>query len=101
MVTGVRAERRRRRGADEVRWGPVGVQRGGLGWHGVHVVQAGIRALLLGSQTKPLGLRLQGLLLAYRVAVVEGRLWPLLLFLRLFQLLAQLVLGCRLGGLAR
>lgn len=43
---------------------------------------------------------LQGLLLTHRVAVVKGRLRPLLLLLPLLQLLAQLVLGGQLGSLA-
>lgn len=68
----------------------------GLGWHGVHVVQARVGALFLRSQAKPLGLWLQGRLLAHRAAMVKGGLGPLLLLLGLLQLLAQLVFGDRL-----
>lgn len=77
------------------------MQRGRLGGHGVHMVQAGVGPFLLLPQAQPLALRLQRLLLADRIAVVEGCLRPFLLLLRLLQLLAQLVLGRWLGGLAR
>lgn len=99
VVTEMRAERRGRRGSAQVCGRPVRVQGRGLGGHGVHVVQAGVRALLLRSQAQPLGLGLQ--LLAHRAAMVKRGLGPLLLLLGLLQLFPQLVFGDRLGKLAR
>lgn len=64
------------------------------------MVQAGVGALLLGSQAKPLGLRLQGLLLAHRAPVVKGGLGSLLLLFGLLRLFPKLVFGdglCRLA----
>lgn len=98
VITGVGAERRRGRRA-EVGEKAVRVKHGGFG-HRVHVVQAGIGALLLRPGAQPRRLRLQRQLFAHRVAVVKGRLRPTLLLLPLFHLLAQLVLGGRLSGLA-
>lgn len=100
VVAGMRAERRGRRGPHQICGRPVRVQGRGFGRHRVHVVQAGVGALLLGSQAEPLGLRLQGLLLAHRAAVVEGRLRSLLLLFRLLRLFPKLVFGdglCRLA----
>lgn len=47
VVAGMWAERRGRRGSDQVCGRPVRVQGRGLGRHGVHMVQAGVGALLL------------------------------------------------------
>lgn len=100
VITGMWAERRGRWRSNKVCRRAVGVQCRGFRLHRVHMVQAGIRAFFLRSEAKPLGLRLQGLLLAHRVAVVKRCLWPLLLLLPFLQLLAQLVLGGWQGRLS-
>lgn len=67
------------------------------------MVEAGVAAVLVALQTQPvnsISLLHVGLLFTQRVAVVEGRLWPLLLLVSFLQLLRHLVFGRGLRRLA-
>lgn len=67
------------------------------------MVEAGVAAVLVALQTQPvnsISLLHVGLLFTQRVAVVEGRLWPLLLLVSFLQLLRHLVFARGLRRLA-